>query len=371
MQLIHGDCISAMEQMPDGSVDLILTDPPYNIKVKRTKNGKARTEEWDCIKDYPDFMMRWISAAHRVLKPQGVMYFFHNDMNQIPEIMERIRKETDFALISFLIWDKVNYRTNRWKNGKPESHTALRSWFNTCEYILHYVKSGASKTEWDKTGLDRIYSNPELFRPLKEWYASELERLGKTERELMGFYKHVTGKPPNMFRHYFKDSQFEIPTADVYQKVFVPFGFRREYEDLRREYEDLRREYEDLRYTHHVDGNHKALIKCAPPNSTGRLHVCQKPVQLLRRLVRVSSNPRDVVLDCFMGSGSTGCAALREGRDFIGFELDAGFFAAAKKRIEEEAANPYADNLTIWDDTLTRRACRTGAHKQPPTSKSQ
>lgn len=353
MQLIHGDCISEMEQMPDGSVDLILTDPPYNIKVKRTKNGKARTEEWDCIKDYPDFMMRWIVQAHRVLKPQGVMYFFHNDMNQLPEIMERIRKETDFALISFLIWDKVNYRTNRWKNGKPESHTALRSWFNTCEYILHYVKGGASKTEWDKTGLDRIYSNPELFRPLKEWYASELERLGKTERELMDFYKHVTGKPPNMFRHYFKDSQFSIPTAEVYQKVFFPFGFRREYEDLR--------------YTHHVDGNHKALIKCAPPNSTGRLHVCQKPVELLRRLVRVSSNPRDVVLDCFMGSGSTGCAALREGRDFIGIELDAGFFAAAKKRIEEEAANPYADNLTIWDDTLTRRACRTGAHKQPPT----
>ena len=127
MQLIHGDCISAMEQMPDGSVDLILTDPPYNIKVKRTKSGKARTEEWDCIKDYPDFMMRWITQAHRVLKPQGVMYFFHNDMNQLPEIMERIRKETDFALISFMIWDKVNYRTNRWKNGKSESPTALRS----------------------------------------------------------------------------------------------------------------------------------------------------------------------------------------------------------------------------------------------------
>ena len=363
-QLIHGDCISSMEQMPEGSVDFILTDPPYNIKVKRTKNGKERTEEWDCIKDYPDFMMRWIVQAHRVLKPQGVMYFFHNDMNQLPEIMERIRKETDFALISFLIWDKVNYRTNRWKNGKPESQTALRSWFNTCEYILHYVKSGASRTERDKTGLDRIYSNPELFRPLKEWYASELERLGKTERELIDFYKLVTGKGSAMFRHYFKDSQFEIPTSDVYQKVFVPFGFRREYEDLRRE-------YEDLRYTHHVDGNHKALIKCAPPNSAGRLHVCQKPVELLRRLVRVSSNPRDVVLDCFMGSGSTGCAAIREGRDFIGIELDAGFFAAAKRRIEEEAANPYADNLTIWDDTLTRRACRTGACKQPQTSKSQ
>ena len=224
MQLIHGDCINAMEQMPDGSVDLILTDPPYNIKVKRTKKGKARTEEWDCIKDYPDFMMRWIMQAHRVLKPQGVMYFFHNDMNQLPEIMERIRKETDFALISFLIWDKGECRAQSWKNRDAESHTALRSWFNTCEYILHYVKSGASKTEWDKTGLDRIYSNPELFRPLKEWYRSELKRLGKTEADLIAFYKQVTGKGSGMFRHYFKDSQFEIPTADVYQKVFVPFG---------------------------------------------------------------------------------------------------------------------------------------------------
>lgn len=208
MQLIHGDCISAMEQMPDGSVDLILTDPPYNIKVKRTKNGKARTEEWDCIKDYPEFMMRWISQAHRVLKPQGVMYFFHNDMNQLPEIMERIREETDFALISFLIWDKGECRAQAWKCRDAESHTALRSWFNTCEYILHYVKSGASKTEWDKTGLDRIYSNPQLFRPLKEWYRSELKRLGKTEAELIDFYKQVTGKGSGMFRHYFKDSQF-------------------------------------------------------------------------------------------------------------------------------------------------------------------
>lgn len=160
MQLIHGDCISAMEQMTDGSVDLILTDPPHNIKVKRTKNGKARTEQWDCIKDYPEFMMRWITQSHRVLKPQGVMYFFHNDMKQLSEIMERIRKETDFALISFLIWDKGECRAQAWKRRDAESHTALRSWFNTCEYILHYVKSGASKTEWDRTGLDRIYSNP-------------------------------------------------------------------------------------------------------------------------------------------------------------------------------------------------------------------
>ena len=66
MQLIHGDCISAMEQLPDGSVDLILTDPPYNIKVKRTKNGKARTEEWDCIKDYHVLFPQRAAAKRRI-----------------------------------------------------------------------------------------------------------------------------------------------------------------------------------------------------------------------------------------------------------------------------------------------------------------
>jgi site-specific DNA-methyltransferase (adenine-specific) len=65
-----------------------------------------------------------------------------------------------------------------------------------------------------------------------------------------------------------------------------------------------------------------------------RDHPTQKPIDLMRRAVRTIADVGDVVLDCFMGSGSTGVAALMEGRSFVGIELDAGYFAIAQRRLE-------------------------------------
>ena len=75
-----------------------------------------------------------------------------------------------------------------------------------------------------------------------------------------------------------------------------------------------------------------------PIPSTNRLHTCQKPVKILARLIRVSCRPGGTVLDCFMGSGSTGEAAILEGAGFIGIERDAEYFEIAKNRIEQAAA---------------------------------
>ena len=64
-------------------------------------------------------------------------------------------------------------------------------------------------------------------------------------------------------------------------------------------------------------------------------HLTPKPVALLEYLIKTSSNESDVVLDCFMGSGSTGVACMNTNRKFIGIELDEKYFDMAKKRIEE------------------------------------
>lgn len=66
------------------------------------------------------------------------------------------------------------------------------------------------------------------------------------------------------------------------------------------------------------------------------LHPTQKPVALIEYLIRTYSNEGDVVLDNCMGSGTTGVAAMRSKRDFIGIELDDGYFEIAKNRIENE-----------------------------------
>jgi len=65
------------------------------------------------------------------------------------------------------------------------------------------------------------------------------------------------------------------------------------------------------------------------------VHPTQKPVELLRYLVRTYTNPGETVLDFTMGSGTTGVACAMEGRNFIGVELDAGYFDIAKRRIEQ------------------------------------
>jgi site-specific DNA-methyltransferase (adenine-specific) len=341
MQLLHGDCLELMKELPDNSVDLVLTDPPYNIGVTSSVNGKTVVNKWDKIENYIDWCMDWLNECARVLKPQGVLYFFHNDMAQIAELLENIKARTPLAFVSFCIWDKGDtYRSLAWHNRDTESNTALRSWFNVCEYCLHFFNTNPNEVQWNKTGLDRIYSNPECFKPLKEWYQSEMERLGLTAEDIKKKYTEATDKKPYMLRHYFQNSQFEIPTKEIYDKVYRALGFGKEYEELRKEYEELRN-------YHKVDRWHCNVWHIPPIPSANRLHTCQKPVQLLERLINVSCRQGGVVLDCFMGSGSTGVACVNTGRDFIGIELDDKYYDIACKRIAAAEEDKAAEDAQM------------------------
>ncbi len=75
-------------------------------------------------------------------------------------------------------------------------------------------------------------------------------------------------------------------------------------------------------------------IKCVH-NSSGKVHPTQKPVALMEYFIKTYTNEGETVLDFTMGSGTTGVAAKKLNRDFIGIELDKEYFEIAKKRIEE------------------------------------
>ena len=64
------------------------------------------------------------------------------------------------------------------------------------------------------------------------------------------------------------------------------------------------------------------------------LHSCEKPVPLLTDLILELTDENNIILDCFMGSGSTGVACLNTNRNFIGIELDEKYFNIAKNRLE-------------------------------------
>lgn len=88
---------------------------------------------------------------------------------------------------------------------------------------------------------------------------------------------------------------------------------------------------------------HHQITKLRVPSSVQKfnvevgLHPTQKPVGLMEYLIKTYTNRGDLVLDFTMGSGTTGVACKRLGRNFIGIELDENYFKIAKKRIESES----------------------------------
>ena len=72
-----------------------------------------------------------------------------------------------------------------------------------------------------------------------------------------------------------------------------------------------------------------------PERLSNPKHPAQKPVSILKKMIEIASNKDDIIFDPFMGVGSTGVAALKLERRFIGVELDMAYFIAAKNRIEE------------------------------------
>lgn len=81
------------------------------------------------------------------------------------------------------------------------------------------------------------------------------------------------------------------------------------------------------------------------------VHPTQKPLDTIMPLVEYSSQKDDVVLDMFMGSGTTGVACLLTGRRFIGIENDPERFEVACKRIQSEFDNPRSTQLDLFDDS--------------------
>ena len=78
------------------------------------------------------------------------------------------------------------------------------------------------------------------------------------------------------------------------------------------------------------------IIKVSNSNHTNRLHPTQKPVALFEYLIKTYTNPGELVSDNCMGSGTTAIACMNTGRNFIGFEMDKGYYDIACKRIEEQ-----------------------------------
>ena len=118
---------------------------------------------------------------------------------------------------------------------------------------------------------------------------------------------------------------------------------RQEYEDLRQEYEDLRQEYEDLRRPFNPIEEFKmdVLRFSQEGHNTGKYdHPTVKPEKLTRYLIQTCSRENDLVVVPFAGSGTECAMALKEKRNFIGFEIEEKHVNTSNKRIELIKSKP-------------------------------
>ena len=226
-----GDCFELLKDIPNESIDLILTDIPFNISktnnFKTMKDRKGRNGidfgEWD-----KGFDVKPLALLQDKIKKGGSLITFHS-----------------FEQYSLLqtVFDKLIFKDKIiWKKINPMPRNRERRYISNIEIASWYVKDGS------KWVFNRVNSN-------------------------------------------YDGCVIEYPSESG-------GGFK-------------------------------------------RYHPCQKTQCLLEELLKRHSNEGDLILDPFMGSGSTGVACVNTNRHFIGIELDKDYFAIAKKRIEE---NEQASN---------------------------
>jgi len=225
-KIVNADARYYIKQIPAASIDLILTDPPYNLSLYSTGNMKFKWRkeinnnlaEWDKQDFNPS---EWISEFKRILKPTGNIFAFCS-YNLIGKWHATF--DPEFDTFQFMVWHKTN----------PVPKIRKAGFLNSCELII---------CVWNK--------------------------------------KHTWNFSKQNEMHNFVESPICMGSERLKNPV----------------------------------------------------HPTQKPLKVLRHIIKIASNPDDLVFDPFMGVGSTGVAALEMNRRFLGVEIDENYFNAAEKRL--------------------------------------
>lgn len=269
-----GDCNIELDKIPDKSVQSVIIDPPYNI-------GK---DTWDNIDNYIVWLTNIIVKLQTKMKDNGSLFVFHNDMEQISELMVSIKKNSKLIFKQMIVWNK------RFESSKKKGFldgfivkNVLHNWNKMAEYILYYTFDNTWK----------------LAKARKENNVTQLtiskEILSKTEG-LTGWYSNLeTGK--------------NLPTEDTIKPITKYLGLT---------LDDLVPKYNNLKQDHSV-WNYDMAKRC-------EVHVTPKPTDLLENIILHTTDVNDLVLDCFAGSGTISQACLNTNRKCIMIEKEKKYY---------------------------------------------
>lgn len=297
-KVICADCLETLPQIPDKSIDLLIVDPPYFKTISEKWDFKWRTET-----DYLNWCEKWISELSRVAKTNASFWLF-GYVKMLAEVLP-IAEKYGFVFRQQIIVDKGM----RSITGRKTS--TYKMFPTTTESIFFFVKN----------------NHPNIKKFLKE----KQKNLGLSAKEINdrlgvksnggGLWSLYTGE--NILA--------QIPTREMWEKL--------------QEILEFKMDYSEVNFTFNTQMGLTDVWSDIDFYKEERGHPTQKPLKLIERLVKASSNEGDIILDPFLGSGSTAIASLLLNRKFIGIEIDNVYCRYARDRIKKELAQPRLGRL--------------------------
>jgi site-specific DNA-methyltransferase (adenine-specific) len=248
-----GDCISMLDKVPAGTVDLAFADPPFNIGYEYDLYHDRQTKP-----DYLAWTDRWLEAVRRVLKPTGAVWVAIGD-----EAAAEVKIRLDALGLTMRNWVVWHYTFGV---------SCTKKFNRSHAHLLYYVADPKAFT-----------FNPDAVRVPSARQTTYADRRA-----------NPVGKLPD-------DTWVLRP-----QETAAHFR---------------------------PDGDTWAVSRVCGTFKERTAHPCQMPEALLERVIRSTSNPGDLVLDPFAGSGTTLVAAKRLGRKYLGIELSPDYADAIQERL--------------------------------------
>ena len=318
-QVICGDSSRVLKKLESKTVDLCYLDPPFfanRVFEAKGRYGKINsfTDKWqNDLPDYLEFMAEILNDCHRVLKKTGSLYL-HCDWHASHYLKVELDK----------IFGRKNFRNEIiWKrhNCHSDSGQGSKIFGRIHDSILFYSKS------------DKYTWNP-MYSPYPEEYTEKYYRHveSKTGRryalgDLSGPGGRSKGNPRFKFLGVTRYWRYNQPKMERLYKEGRIIQRRPGTVPLQKRYLDempgimLQDVWDEVK-----------SVQVTKTESVG--YPTQKPERLLERIIQISSNEKDLVLDCFSGSGTALVSSKSLGRNFIGIDSSAEACKIAKKRIK-------------------------------------
>jgi len=262
-KIIRADCVKYLAGQPEGWVDLVFADPPFNIGYRY--HGYEDRKDVD---EYVGWCEQWMRGVHRALKPTGSFYLAIGD-EFAADLCYVARRKIGFHMRNWIIWHYTFGQQTKKKFALSHTH------------ILYFTK------EKPNAGMTNITFNADAVR-----VASARQTTYNDVRA------NPKGKLPD-------DNWYLRPQETTDEDYFLEDG--------------------DTWYVSRL---------CGTFMEREGWHGCQMPFEVLNRIIRASSNPGDVVVDPFNGSGTTVVSAALLDRRYVGIDQSKEYVAHAKKRLK-------------------------------------